>query len=103
MSNIKNQCPEFPYFGARYPDATCIDGILHDLDKCDDNGDLYEPSEMIPCPFCQTEAHIDYFEPLLEPGEGVSDEDIANNERTRENIRRGIEIMKIKYGYTKTS
>ena len=33
MENVKsNQCPEFPYFGARYPDARCIDGLLHDMD-----------------------------------------------------------------------
>lgn len=48
-----NKCPEFPYFGASYPDARCIDGRLYDLDYCDDNGNLYEPGEFVPCPFCR--------------------------------------------------
>ena len=51
MENIK-QCPDFPFFGARYPDATCIDGYLYDMDDCDDHGNLYEPAEKLPCPFC---------------------------------------------------
>jgi len=51
-------CPEFPFFGARYPDARCIDGQLYDLDKCDDKGNLYEMMEYWPCPFCKTEAFI---------------------------------------------
>ena len=48
----KEQCPDFPFFGARYPDATCIDGYLYDMDDCDDHGNLYEPAEQFPCPFC---------------------------------------------------
>ena len=59
MATKKQQCPEFPYFGANYPDARCIDGYLYDLDNCDVNGNLYEPSEKIPCPFCNKE---EYFE-----------------------------------------
>lgn len=51
----KKQCPEFPYFGANYPDARCIDGQLYDLDKCDEKGNLYEMHEYNPCPFCNTE------------------------------------------------
>jgi hypothetical protein len=54
----KQQCRNFPFFGARYLDATCIDGRLYDLDKCDDKGNLYEPGEDWPCPFCRTEAFI---------------------------------------------
>lgn len=48
----KEQCPEFPYFGASYPDGCCIDGYLYDMDDCDDYGNLYEPVEKYPCPFC---------------------------------------------------
>lgn len=48
----KEQCPEFPYFGASYPDACCIDGYLYDLDDCDVDGCLYERHEKHPCPFC---------------------------------------------------
>ena len=53
--NKKEQCPEFPFFGARYPDARCINGELHDLDRCDENGNLYEMHDYCPCPFCNEE------------------------------------------------
>lgn len=36
MINKNKQCPEFPYFGAIYPDARCIGGYLYDLDDCDE-------------------------------------------------------------------
>jgi hypothetical protein len=49
-----NSCPEFPYFGAKYPDARCIDGYLWDLDKCDEKG-LYSTGDNPPCPFCNQE------------------------------------------------
>lgn len=59
MSENKNQCPQFPYWGASYPDACCVDGKLYDLDKCDENGNLYEPIDDVPCPFCRTEEFIE--------------------------------------------
>jgi hypothetical protein len=61
MSEIQkiNSCPEFPFFGAHYPDATCIDGSLWDLDKCDVDGMLYGGGE-IPCPFCSPEDWKEY-------------------------------------------
>lgn len=31
MSENKKPCPQFPYWGAHYPDACCIDGKLYDL------------------------------------------------------------------------
>lgn len=58
MEQNNNQCPTFPYFGAKYPDATCIDGMLYDLDKCDDEGNLYLSDDYIPCPFCNREEFI---------------------------------------------
>lgn len=58
----QNMCPEFPYFGASYPDARCVDGVLYDLDNCDENGNLYEPTEQIPCPFCRPEDYKKYFD-----------------------------------------
>lgn len=67
--SIKNDCPEFPYFGASYPDATCIDGYLWDLDKCED-GMLYGGGEE-PCPFCNTETFI---EQHLDEGYGYTRE-----------------------------
>lgn len=41
MEEKIKQCPEFPFFGASYPDARCINGYLWDLDKCNENGELY--------------------------------------------------------------
>lgn len=56
----KGQCPSFPFFGAKYPDAQCIEGYLWDLDKCDENGLLYSNDDNIPCPFCNTRAFVYY-------------------------------------------
>lgn len=36
MSENKKTCPQFPYWGASYPDACCINGKLYDLDRCDE-------------------------------------------------------------------
>jgi hypothetical protein len=30
----------------------CLGGRLFDADACDDSGNLYEPTEDIPCPIC---------------------------------------------------
>lgn len=46
-TSMRNTCPEFPLFGANYPDATCIDGILYDLDNVGDDGVLIKPLEEI--------------------------------------------------------
>lgn len=51
----KGICRDFRYFGANYPDATCIEGILYDLDYCVENGDLYDNGLHMPCPFCNSE------------------------------------------------
>lgn len=37
----KQPCLEIPFFGAHYPDARCINGYLWDLDRCDEDGNLY--------------------------------------------------------------
>lgn len=58
----RKECPEFPFFGAPYPDARCIDGYLYDLDKCDENGNLYHSNEKIPCPFCNKDEFIKSFD-----------------------------------------
>lgn len=54
----KLQCPEFPHFGATYPDACCIDGYLWDLDKYED-GHLYGGGDD-PCPFCNEDKYIQW-------------------------------------------
>lgn len=77
----KNQCPEFPHFGASYPDATCIGGYLWDLDKCDENGGLYGGGDD-PCPFCNKEEYIEW----------IFDEDF-----TREDAEKLIENLKKVY------
>jgi len=59
MENTKKQCPQFPHFGASYPDATCINGYLWDLDKCTDEGGLYGGGDD-PCPFCNKEEYIEW-------------------------------------------
>ena len=39
-------------FGASYPDVTCIDGFLWDLDSCDEPGGGLSVGGDIPCPQC---------------------------------------------------
>lgn len=51
--NNNRGCGEFPYFGARYPDATCIEGLLWDLDSSEADGLLYSGGDDV-CPFCNT-------------------------------------------------
>lgn len=53
MKEPKQQCPEFPHFGANYPDARCIDGYLWDLDSFEDGGLTSGGDD--PCPFCNPE------------------------------------------------
>lgn len=48
------------HFGARYPDAWCIDGYLWDLDSCDEpGGPLFEGGD-IPCPGCNADEYAEY-------------------------------------------
>ena len=49
-------------FGAgRYPDSICVGGRLFDADNCDDEGNLYEPLDHIPCPICRRADAIRYW------------------------------------------
>lgn len=82
MNENKRPCPQFPYWGAKYPDACCVNGELCDLDRCDENGNLYEPIDYVPCPFCQTEdfieldpfSWVDHFcEEMEENGDVITD------------------------------
>lgn len=83
----QKQCPEFPYFGARYPDARCIDGYLWDLDKFED-GKLYGGGEE-PCPFCNQEAFIEQH-----IGEEIEGQWFGT---TREKLETYIAQLKMKY------
>lgn len=50
------------HFGAHYPDATCIDGYLWDLDSCDEpGGDLFSGGDR-GCPCCNTKEYLSYFD-----------------------------------------
>lgn len=81
MEPVKEQCPEFPFFGAHYPDACCIDGYLWDLDKFED-GQLYGGGEE-PCPFCNTDTFIEQHE---------------DEETTKEDLLKTIAYWREKYG-----
>jgi len=50
---------EGSHFGARYPDATCIDGYLWDLDSCDEPGGQLFSGGDVPCPCCNTREYIE--------------------------------------------
>ena len=101
-----NQCPEFPFFGASYPDATCIDGQLWDLDKCDESG-LISSGDNPPCPFCNTEAFIDYHTDIddkelqdMNNDESLSEQDkkeILDSNRTKEDATKLAEAIKERY------
>jgi hypothetical protein len=78
----KQQCPEFPHFGARYPDARCIDGYLWDLDS--DNDGMFTRGGDDPCPFCNTEQYIEF---LLDEHNGV----------TRSQIEQHIQQLRNRY------
>lgn len=104
---IKEQCPEFPYFGASYPDARCVDGYLWDLDKCDDNG-LYSNGDNPPCPFCNTESFINYHTEIddkeleeLRNDNGLSEQDkmeILQSNRTRQEAEIWAHNIKENFG-----
>ncbi len=52
---------EAPTFGARYPDGTCIDGWMWDLDSGD--GDELTSGGDVPCPWCNTRVFIEHCGP----------------------------------------
>lgn len=68
-------------FGARYPDSVCIDGKLYDADNCDNDGNLYEPMEDIPCPMCHPRKAIRYWTDRNLCG-GIDDKEAAANARS---------------------
>jgi hypothetical protein len=50
------------HFGAPYPDAQCVDGMLWDEDSCDEPGGPLLSGGDIPCPKCNaagTQAHAE--------------------------------------------
>ena len=53
MEEKIKQCPEFPFFGALYPDARCCDGYLWDLDSYDSEVGGIDRRRGCPLPFLQ--------------------------------------------------
>jgi hypothetical protein len=51
---------EGSHFGAYYPDATCIDGYLWDMDSCDEPGGGLHRGGDIGCPSCNTKQFLEY-------------------------------------------
>ncbi len=80
-NNKVNSCPEFPYFGAKYPDATCIDGYLWDLDSHEKGKGLTQGGDE-PCPFCNKEKFM------------IQQED---NEVPKEEVLEWIESIRKRY------
>lgn len=80
----KKDCPEFPYFGASYPDACCIDGSLHDLDDSPGYGQVYLQEEDFPCPFCRPKDFIEHHHDPL-------------NGATKKKLREYIKYLNEKY------
>ena len=58
LAKKQTHCPEFPHFGAHYPDATCIDGFLWDLDSGDSDGLTIGGDD--PCPRCNTYRYVSH-------------------------------------------
>lgn len=79
----KEDCPQFPFFGATYPDACCINGYLWDLDSHDsDLGGLTSGGEH-PCPFCNTETFL---------------QECRDNEQNMDDVKKWMEKIKKEYG-----
>lgn len=53
-------------FGAQYLDSECFGGRLYDMDNCDNDGNIFEPAEYIPCPNCN---HAEALKGWLEEAE----------------------------------
>lgn len=73
---------EYPHFGARYPDAKCIDGYLWDMDSYEDG--FFTIGGDDPCPVCNTEMWLEMV---------LDNEDFE----TREDALKYVEHLKAKY------
>ena len=83
-------------FGARYPDSICVGGRLYDADDCDNKGNLYEPTDDIPCPMCHPRLAVKYYEELWDDGEAkdVHAKAVALVSDIRRNRKNGTEPWK---------
>ena len=61
-AQLPNGCGYQGYeFGAGYPDSLCCGGKLYDCDNCDNEGNLHDPAEEIPCPICHPRKAVEYW------------------------------------------
>lgn len=74
---------EAPTFGARYPDGTCIDGYMWDLDSGDGDG-MLDCGGDEPCPWCNTVEFLEW--------QGLV---LAGNARQRRVARR-VEVRRVR-------
>ena len=80
------------HFGASYPDATCIDGYLWDLDSCDEPGGSLSSGGDVPCPCCNTREYI-------KDGDHI----LSGNARQRRNQTRALMRKVQSWAQTKES
>lgn len=107
---MKKQCPEIPFFGARYPDARCIDGYMWDLDSCDEPGGPLFSGGDVPCPFCNAEKYIeekvqDYaeawlFEHLTDAEDWTPEQHALGLSMGRNKLEKEIKSLHAEYGWT---
>lgn len=80
----------FEFGVGAYPDSVCIDGKLFDADNCDDNGNLYEPHDDIPCPICKPKEAIEYW---FEQNNTFIDEDATDEENEAKAMSCAISLV----------
>ena len=98
--DTKKQCPEFPYFGATYPDATCINGTLWDLDSSHGPDNLLHSGGNDSCPFCNPQAAYEESRGCWnynQQEEGESDDDFE--ERMEKELQADINALRKQYGF----
>lgn len=81
---------------------------MQDLDYCDENGNLYDKVEDVPCPFCRTEEFIEYdpfswvdhfCEEMEENGDVITDSmEQCAKQKARQSYLDWIEKVRAVYG-----
>lgn len=93
MTGLPQGCGYQGYeFGAgAYPDSMCCGGRLYDCDDCDNAGNLYEPTEYIPCPICHEKRYVRYWADRFENGGENRKKALADAKALTADIRRNRE------------
>ena len=62
LKKLPKGCGYMGYeYGGGYLDSECFGKQLYDLDACDDEQNLFEPCEDIPCPVCRPKDYIKHY------------------------------------------